>query len=128
MWHELSENPQMLSAFYNNVPQLDSVEIHEILLHRDGPLLKVRFEMPIFPDKPPDSWLKQGFNTAQLVVDFWSISDLAIQGWSTTNIGNLRIEKIADLNLLLTIISPDFKLSAKAMFFRCAKITGYIKS
>ena len=51
-WNDLALNPSVILAQYPVPPDLEAVEVHSLLFHRDGPTLEMTIELPTFPDKP----------------------------------------------------------------------------
>ncbi len=56
MWNELLLNDKPLVFYYSHLPELNDVNIHKIILDRDGPNIFVYFDLAKFPDRPPLKW------------------------------------------------------------------------
>lgn len=77
-------------------PDLDTsdVELHELSLHRDGPALRVRFDLPrtISSERWPKAWHAQQANTVQVTLLCVGVRSVAIDGWATTVRGALTVD------------------------------------
>lgn len=127
MWHELAENPKAMAQLYKTVPSLEGLELHELLLHRDGPRLTLKADLACFPDAPPDRWMKDGYSKASIQLDFWGIKSVNISGWSTNTMVDIQIERInnGEISIVAKSCEGQVYFSAVCQFFRIAHITGY---
>jgi hypothetical protein len=123
MWWELSQNPRVVLAYYSQPPQLRNVEVHSVLLHREGPVLELLTEMPRFPDKPSPRWPADA-NTAQARLRFFDLRE--VSGWGTTNTGDLLVEREGGA-IRFRFDCPTARLAGLAGFFDITGMTGYIK-
>lgn len=78
----LSDAGPIKGVYRQEVPSLAGVVLHEICLHRDGPRITLRFDLPSFPADPPKKWVDQGFGIAQIELMLIGIEKLSLQGWS----------------------------------------------
>ena len=123
MWYERCENPEAIASLYSSLPDLSAVDLHEVRTHRDGPLLQLRFDLSVFPDQPPARWVDEA-TVAQAVVDFWGVSSYMLDGWETSNPGELTIERQPDGVLLVAFESPMSRLHCRSDFARIASVTA----
>jgi hypothetical protein len=116
-----------MSQLYKTVPSLEGLELHELLLHRDGPRLTLKANLPCFPDAPPDRWVRQGYNKVSIQLDFWGIQSVNISGWSTNMVVDIQIERIngSEISVAANSRESQTRFSAVCQFFRIAHITGY---
>ena len=85
-------NPKLVKAYYTSDPNLNGICLHEIIIHRDGPTLKLRFDLPEFPDKPPKKWHPE-YNTAQMTLSLFGVEELNLSGFKTNDIGDLHLAR-----------------------------------
>ena len=124
MWYECCENVEAIDALYAVPPDLSTIELHEVRTQRDGPLLQLRFDLPVFPDRPPARWSDEA-TVAQAVVDFWGVSNFMLDGWETSNHGELTIEQLPEGVLLVAFESPVSRLHCRSSFARIASVKAY---
>jgi hypothetical protein len=102
---------------------MDKIVLHEITLIRDGPVLRFRFDLQDFPPTPPKKW-SSSFNTAQMTIDFIGTVDVRIDGWGTTEIGDLKLHKDGN-SIAIAFHGNTCKISAHSEFAYIQNITGY---
>jgi hypothetical protein len=125
MWWNLAQNPRVILAYYSQPPQLRSVDVQSVLLHHDGPRLEIVIDMPCFPDKPSPRW-PTGANTVQARFQFSDLREISLDGWGTTNSGDLLVVD-EDRAVRFQFDCPTARLNGLAGYFYITKITGYIK-
>lgn len=79
-WYDLCENPQAIHSLFPDSPPLDRIDLHEAVLHRDGPVLRLRGDLDGFPETRPPRWHEED-NTVQLTLALWGVSSVTVQGW-----------------------------------------------
>ncbi len=85
-WADFLSDKTALSAIYgDDVPELWKVNLHELMLHRDGPTASFRLDLASFPKAPPKKWSASGFNCVQLKILAIGVRDLSIAGWCIEN-------------------------------------------
>lgn len=91
-WLELLVDANPILAIYGeDVPTLDSIDLHEIVLHRDGPRALLRFDLQHFPKCPPKKWVAAKFNRVQLKLLAVGIHQLSISGLQPKCVLNLSV-------------------------------------
>lgn len=84
-WFELLVNSQSIKSIYGDeTPSLKNVDVHSLLLHRDGPKLSMKFNLNEYPSSPPKKWNAQEFNTVQIVLSFLDLKSVEMSGWVDT--------------------------------------------
>jgi hypothetical protein len=124
-WHKLALNSQSLEALYDNVPELENVDLFSINLNREVSNIEIRFNLPRFPEHPSKRWHKK-FNTAQLSLKFWTITNFEARGWQP----NMRVEidigkKEELIKVVLFNSKIDLLFSFSCEMFRIESITAY---
>lgn len=79
----LTESKQIEAIFGEEVPSLEAVDLHELIVHRDGPRVILRFDLSTYPSHPPKKWSLQGYNRVQLQLMLVGISHFIVDGWGT---------------------------------------------
>lgn len=83
-WMELLVDARSIQTIYGeNVPTLDGIDLHEVVLKRDGPSVLVRFDLNCFPMHPPKKWEMGCFNRVQLTLLGLGVRELTIKGLQT---------------------------------------------
>ena len=100
--------------------------MHEIAVSSDGPLLTVRFDLPVYPAVPPVKWRAQGFNTVQLVLSLVGVSHLSLDGFATNLVVDIEFPRFDAGSVRFSINSEDVDLQASAVAAYIAKVSAYV--
>jgi hypothetical protein len=76
----LSDASAIRAIFGDQIPTLEDIDVHEVVLHRDGPRVLLRFDLQQFPTNPPRKWELAGFNRVQLKLLAVGVRELSIVG------------------------------------------------
>jgi len=123
-WTSLLHNPEGISAVYHgNPPDLSAVRVKEVVLHEDGPTLKVRLDLPEYPAQPPRKWLMQGFNTVQIEIAFSGLRSVSVHGFGTEVTADFSLSGHDGISVRIT--SPETTVEAVATTAYISKLTAY---
>ncbi|EPD6703408.1 Imm50 family immunity protein [Cronobacter dublinensis] len=121
----LVDKIKVSSIFKEEEPSLYNIDIHEIILHRDGPKITLRFNLENYPSDPPKKWVLQKFNTVQLQLTALDINEVKFSGWEKTNYNlDLNISKCDDL-IVISARDDVFCLYIKASYLSVSSISAY---
>ncbi|AKH63575.1 MULTISPECIES: Imm50 family immunity protein [Photorhabdus] len=121
----LIDKRKICSIYTDELPSLDCVDIHEILFHRDGPKVTLRFNFKLYPNNPPKKWVGQNFNTVQAQLTLLDIKDVNLKGWTGTSyIADIKIGKNNGL-INLNIESKKLSLNIESSFLDITSISAY---
>lgn len=124
-WTSLVENPEgIASVFSGAVPPLSDVRIHSVALDRDGPQLRVRFDLREYPERAPKKWAAQRFNTVQVELVFGGLSDVELSGFSVAPVGDIVLTSGEKVHL--EIASTDVRVRASAQSVYISKLSAYM--
>ena len=123
MWYERCVNPQGFGRMYDSPEGLDRVELYEVVLRPDGRFLQLRVELPRFPDRPPPRWDPLA-NRVQVTVDFWSVEELRVEGWSHRAAGRLSLVPAGE-GLRLSFESEAVRIAARCGLARINRFAAY---
>jgi hypothetical protein len=92
IWFDVLDDARGIRAIYgDDAPPLEAVVLHEITLHRDGPRVVLRFDLPAFPSRPPEKWVSQGCNVVQVQLLLSGVESVSIQGLSTHSVVDIAV-------------------------------------
>lgn len=120
------ENPKALTALFGEGFDIFDVNLHEVVVHRDGPSLRLRFDIPQVPRSTPSRW-PTGANTTQVVLQAGSIEELQIAGFSNECRGSLQ-SLTNQGGKLLEFNGSGCSLKCKFASLRVESVTGYINA
>ena len=126
-WTSLVENPEGITSVYQgSPPELLDVHVHEVCLHRDGPALRVRLDLPSYPEIPPKKWAAQGFNTVQIEITFSGLREVELNGFSTDMMATISIEE--DMGVQIHLSAPGSEVRAVANTATISKVAAYLNT
>ncbi|ELY3774463.1 hypothetical protein SMX71_004185 [Cronobacter dublinensis] len=125
-WTDVLVDKIKVSSFFKEEePSLYNIDIHEIIFHRDGPKITLRFNLENYPSDPPKKWVLQKFNTVQLQLTALDINEVKFSGWEKTNYNlDLNISKCDDL-IVISARDDVFCLYIKASYLSVSSISAY---
>lgn len=89
-WLPLVDDTTFLRSLYGDEgPPLTGVEMHELVMHRDGPSVTLRFDLASFATSPPAKW--QGANVVQVELALFVVTRVSVNGLGTSNVGDLEL-------------------------------------
>ena len=124
-WTQLLTDAIYVQRIYSHPPDLSRVSHYEAVLDRDASMLKLRFDVYDYPDRPPEKWIASRFTCVQFTLDVIELSKLHIAGWMHEIIGCVRIEKI-DSGVRVIFSSERVKIECEGGFLSLSKITGFV--
>lgn len=123
-WLDAVDDPRALRAIYgDDVPPLTAVPVHEICLHRDGPRLVLRLDLPRYPLAPPAKWTAQGFDTVQIQLMLIDVLELSIDGWSSDPVADITLERDGDA--VTVTCAGTTRCRARAHTATVTKVSAY---
>jgi Immunity protein 50 len=113
-WTDFLLDSSPIRAIYGDqLPPLDAIVIHEVIIRRDGPIVLLRFDLEAFPERPPTKWLRSDFNTVQLRLSAIGVKELSVERCSTTmNVQMLVAEAAGGVSVMVDDGSISFAISA----------------
>lgn len=120
----LADASPVQAIFGADCPDLKLIELHELVLHRDGPRAVLRFDLKEFPNTPPKKWAAAGYNTVQVVLTAYLLEHISVHGWGTNGSINLKIQSDGNLVHLLGV-GEAVKFEFIAAGLRADKISAY---
>lgn len=133
MWHTHAMNPTIVEAFYGKKGyiELNGSIIHEIkFIPGEDNVIELCFDDINFPENPPEKWLNQKYNTAQVRLQFSNVINFSFSyRTSLTKVQvSISINSINDDKLFLFAASDQNGLILKFNFkwLYIEAITGYI--
>ncbi len=122
-WSKYLENPDAVAAF-GAAEDLGSIELHELIVHRDGPVLRLRFDLPFVPAKFPARWPIEA-NTTQITLAAWGIGNLSVSGWGISVRGLLSAGDDSD-GRVLRFTGESCAVQTFYTVLRVEKVSGYV--
>jgi hypothetical protein len=120
----LADSKSIEAIFGKRIPPLDAVDLHEILVHRDGPRVVLRFELSAYPSPPPQKWQSQGYNRAQVKLMLIGVTSVQISGWSTNVVADIDLVRQSNA-IRLTAKAASTNIQVVASTAMIESISGY---
>ena len=126
-WTDLLDDPRAIRAiFRDTAPSLDQIELHEVVLDRDGPTAILRFDLAEFPIDPPKKWLEQGCNTVQVRLQAIGVRTVEVQGLVTSPVLDLEIRREGkDLHVGGGTAGMSFEITSEWLAITSDSVSAY---
>jgi len=80
-WSELLIHSERLTALYTELPPLEQLILGSVHLSPYGPGVRLRVELPRFPDRAPLAWADAGCDRFEAQIEFLAVGeDLRMRG------------------------------------------------
>ncbi|MFE3541953.1 Imm50 family immunity protein [Nocardia sp. NPDC059177] len=127
-WVDLLNNARgMYAIFRDDVPSLQAVTIHSVGMHRDGPTLKLVFDLPDFPTDPPKKW--RGYKVIRIELWFTGVNSAVIALDTVTKLVDLNISRVIANNQesirLVATLANTIKIETVASGAQLQRISAY---
>ncbi|MET9351289.1 Imm50 family immunity protein [Streptomyces termitum] len=123
-WTSLLADSSGIERIYSGrAPDLTGLNLHSIEFNREGPSLLLRFDMPSYPENPPEKWKKQGFNTIQVTIGLSGVKNPVLNGFTTSPVVDITLKSQGEITL--DVESDSLKLHATAATVYVSKISAY---
>lgn len=126
-WLDLVDNATFVGRVFGGAPSLADVELHEVTLHRDGPVLTLRFDLSVFPSVRPRDWSEHD-EVAQMTFSVSGVKSVRLEGWSTTVRGDLSVERLEDGDLRVRFEGPEARLDCTTTHVRVTRLAPHALS
>ena len=88
--HEIDDISPLRGLFRDVDVIPDTVDLHDIVIDRDGPVVHLRADLRAYPEPPPAKWRVAGHDTVQITLSVLGVTALDIAGVGTVMAGELR--------------------------------------
>ena len=122
MWVECIKNTEFLMQLFNDVPELNNVEIEQFNINYYGREIKIIFRLPQLIDKIPLKWKKNNYNAALIELDFWDVTQFVMSLDRNIN-SNISIKKSGDILVIEIQGGINVKFSTVGGYIQ--NVSGY---
>lgn len=124
-WVDLLLDSRGIRAVFGDLdPALDSVDLHEVRLDRQGGSLLLSLDLADYPAVPPRKWVAQEANTVRVELELSPILAVTIAGWGTELGAHLEIVRNAEGQIELTCRDVP-RMSVTAEWLTLRKVAAY---
>ncbi|WP_374325041.1 Imm50 family immunity protein [Streptomyces sp. AP-93] len=114
-WSNLLVDADRLTSLYTDLPPLEGLVLRSVHLSPYGPGLKLRVELPRYPDRPPSTWVESGCDRLEVQIHFLAVGeDLHMRGLPQQTVVDVQLRSIAQRRLQVLTQGTDFTLAFTA--------------
>ncbi|MFF7751331.1 Imm50 family immunity protein [Streptomyces sp. NPDC007971] len=118
-------NPEGINRIYQGAPpSLSGIRLHQVVLGRDGPEMRVRLDLPDYPARPPRKWAAQGFNTVQIELAFGGLRSITLDGFGTDVTADISLT--GGDGISVDIVGTGARIQAVSDSASIAALTAYV--
>jgi hypothetical protein len=126
MWYDLAMNSEVVKHVFNGEsPSLDGVQLDRISFDWNGSQADLSLLSNVFPAKPPEKWVKEGYNAAKFYLQLIDTKMVKLYGWETVNKIDVHIFKDETELLKLSAKNEFTEVEITFKFLRIQHINGY---
>ena len=78
MWVKYIKNTKFLMQIYNDIPELNDVEIEQFNVNYYGREIKIIIRLTQLIDEIPVKWKRNNYNAALIEIDFWDVTQFVM--------------------------------------------------
>jgi hypothetical protein len=98
-WSQLLVHSERLTALYTELPPLEHLVLRSVHLSPYGPGVKLRMELPDFPDRAPLTWTEAGCDRFEAQIEFLAVGeDLRMRGVPDRTMVAIELSPLAQLH------------------------------
>ncbi|WP_162925612.1 Imm50 family immunity protein [Isoalcanivorax indicus] len=125
-WPHHLMNPEALSGLFDSIDDLDVLNVFEITLNREGPVVALRADLPRFPERPSKRW-PPGANRVQILIEFLGVEGLSLSGFETMNEGRLEVLPL-QTGYAFSFHAQSLELRGACVGLRIARVSAYLEA
>jgi hypothetical protein len=122
MWYEKAGDHHFIKSLYQEVPELNNVEVSAIVLSFHNRLIKIGFMIRRFPDFPPKKWHKDR-DSISITLEFWNVEALEMNGFNNRVLADIHILEVRENIFQVEIKSPTFNAKFESGYYRIGELT-----
>ncbi|MFE1884931.1 Imm50 family immunity protein [Streptomyces diastatochromogenes] len=117
-WSDLLLHSERLTALYTELPPLEHLVLRSVHLSPYGPGVKLRVELPRFPDLAPASWTEAGCDRFEVQIEFLAVGeDLRMRGVPHRTVVDIEFGPLVQDRghwITVAVSGPEFSLDFTA--------------
>ncbi len=121
-WTVAVSNPQSLAQLPSDIGARP-IDLHEVILHRDGPSVRLRFDVDTVPHPLP-ARRDADANRTQVRLACFDVKTFALTGFATTLTGQLSVQS-DDNAWNVEFRAGDVALTLRTPLVRVESLSGY---
>ena len=129
-WTSFLQNPRPLGALFDDPAGLERLALHEVTLDLNGNRVRIRADLPRFPDRPSPRW-GAAANRAQVTLSLWGAHAVRVEGEARTvdgtMDGELTMRRIADDVLEFSFRGAELVMDGRCDLVTFDGVTAYIQ-
>lgn len=98
-WNEFDRSVLFNKVFSRPIP-IGKIVLFSIERDNDRPHINLAFDIPEIPDRPPEKWTIEGFNTCRIGLSCGGLSDVTIKNIPTLDTLKITVRKYEDFFLV----------------------------
>lgn len=117
-WPELLLGAEQLTSLYTELPPLRELVLRSVHLSPYGPGVKLRADLPRFPDRAPAAWTEAGCDRFEVQIEFLGVGeDLRMRGVPDSTVVAIELRPFVrsrEHRIAVAVSGPGFSLDFTA--------------
>ncbi|KTC19613.1 hypothetical protein AO391_15785 [Pseudomonas marginalis ICMP 9505] len=123
-WNDL-DGTIFFSKIFSQPIEIGEILIHTLRLENDQPLFGIGFDIPEFPDRLPEKWKDEGYNTCRIGLTCFEVSNLQIVNLPCKELFSVKIEE-EDGYFFFTAKSKSASVELKSKWLTLSGPSAYM--
>lgn len=124
-WFEDIDDAGFLRSLFPKAPRgRDGFHVHEVVVSREGPTVRIRLDLPDYPVSPPRKWVEAGYDTVSLTLMAIGVHSLSLEGIDVDMCCSLVIAK-SESGITLELKGRTNYICVETEFLRVDEVRGY---
>lgn len=124
-WLTGVNNPEAVRGLYRSDPELTGGRLVVVTVKANPASVGLWIDLPAYPDQPPERWVRNQANVAQIQIDLFDLQRFQCIGWPDPSPITATLTRDPAGQHTLTITSLTSQISVTYGFARIAHVSGY---
>lgn len=105
-WGQL-DNAVLFNRIFTAPVEIGLVSLHSVVIDNSYHRLTILFDIDELPDRPPEKWVREGFNTCRIGMDCYEVEGVILKNIPCTEKLHVRISQAEEEGFFISLVSTS---------------------